>query len=232
MILPGDWGAKPGLEQGSVDEEDEKEHAKTLPFELKLTFFTSIVLFYPVVLSLLIGTKPSVLYWCGRWSIFACVATIIWVMLCHFMFSLKALRPGLAPVGYLIVPSVWIFIICEIQVRVISGQGAILMSEDCNTFQSKAKVERAWWAAQQLLEGCAAELTSSTGANINETMNLLNLRECRGYEEGLQMYSKEWKYIEGVEKEHRCGGCVPCKPRSGRFTAAWLIAAPWRWLTP
>lgn len=206
MILPGDWGSKPGLEQGLSVEEDEKEHVRTVPLELKLTFFASIVLLYPVVLCLLLGTKPTVLYWCGRWSIFASIAVPIWVVLCHFMLSNRVLRPGLGPIAYLVLPSVLIFLICEIQVRVLSGQGAMLMSSDCETFQSKAKVERAWWSAHELLQTCAEDLADSTGISINETMSLVSIRECKGYMEAFRTHSQEWSFLEAIEKAHHCGG--------------------------
>jgi len=212
MILPGDWGAKPGLEQGLNMEEDEKERVKSLPFELKLTFFSSIVLFYPVVLCLLLGMKPTVLYWCGRWSIFACIAVPIWVMLCHFMFANRLLRPGLGPLAFLILPSVLVFLICEVQVRTLSGQGAVLMSSDCETFQSKAKVEQAWWSAHALLQSCAEELAEKTGSSISETMGLVSIRECRGYKEGFRQHGKEWTYIDSIEKEHHCGGWCSVGP--------------------
>lgn len=203
MILPRDFSAKPGLEQDFVIEDAERT---TVPFVLKITFFSWIVLFYPVLLCALLGTKPSVLYFCGYKLFFALLAVPTWLVLCHFVFSYRILRKGLAPVAYLVLPSVLIFFTCEVQVRVLSGQGAVLLSSDCETFESKAKVERAWWSAHELLVNCAEELSETTGVSMNETLSLINIRECKGYAKAFYEHDAEWTYLDRLEGEYHCGG--------------------------
>jgi hypothetical protein len=202
MILPGDWGQKPGLEQELNAEEDVKD----VPFELKLSVFSWLVLFHPVMLCVLLGTKLSALYFCGRWVLYAAAVVPIWLVVCHVVFANRTVRQGLAPFAYLTMPAVLLFVICEVYVQVLSGQSAVLMSSDCETFQSKAMLERSWWSARDFLMNCADELSQTTGVGINETLSLVHIRECKGYEKAFMQHGVEWTYLEGIEKTYHCGG--------------------------
>jgi len=199
-------GFKPGLEQGIL-EEDEQALAKVkFSFEIKLTFFACIVFLYPVTLLIVLDSKPSVVYWVGRWALWSVFAVPVWLLFCHIAVASGVLRRGLAPLYILMVPAAWLVLLCEIQARTFASVGTWLISEDCHTYGPKVYMQNAWMAADSFYLNCSQSLANFTGASLVETVQLLNIKSCDGYDQAAEGFQKQWQYLEGVEQYQGCGG--------------------------
>lgn len=200
------WGSAPG-------ELAWKQPSHKLSFEVKFTYIVSIVLFYPLALSLLLNTKSSVRFWVGDWMLYVAAGVVAWVLLCHLALARGFLHRHLAPLVVLVLPALFLAGVCQMQAWQISGQGAALMSRDCRTFLEKADLDRAWWAARDIQTSCLRGVVEVTGADAEETRLSLDVRSCAGYTEARENFEREWLYLEGVEEEYQCGGwCTPQTP--------------------
>lgn len=186
-----------------------------LAFEVKLTFFVLLGLFYPVTLCLLLHTKPTVQYWFGNWIGYVAIIVVVWVVICHIGMVTKAISKQWAPILMIIMPALLLVCVCQVQKVQFSGVGAALQSNDCSTtlLSAKSALDDAWWAAHELMDTCSKQLVQITGASLEETLSVTDLSECAGYDELSKTYSRDWQYLEEVESYYQCGGwCTSQKP--------------------
>merc|ERR1719450_821838 len=95
----------------------------------------------------------------------------------------KALRRKWAPLTMVILPSLLLICVSQVQNAQFSGVANALQSADCRStsLQAKAKPEDSWQAAHKLLAACAEDLAKVTGAPVNATLGVLKLQQCPGY---------------------------------------------------
>lgn len=211
-MLPGGGSrlaGKPGVEVHRLDQlEDNK-----VPFEVKLTFIVSVLLYYPTSLCILLNSKASVQYWFGYWSLGTAVAVIVWVVVCLVALANGTLRRGLAAIFVIIMPSAFLAGMSQVQAWQFTERAATLVTTDCETFEQKAVLQRSWDSALALKTACISSLVNVTGASITETSLLTDIEQCPGYREASIEHERDWAYLAHLEARNHCGGwCTPQRP--------------------
>jgi len=184
-----------------------------LSFEVKLTFMISVLFFYPICLCIQLHSKPSVQYWVGHWILWVGIFTGLWLLACHFALVTRILKKSNAALVMVIIPGALLAIACQVQELHFRSVSAALQSRDCTSFESKARLERAWVSANNLAVNCSETLSGITGADPAATRRVLRVEDCHGYAREEARYSDEWNYLTYMEREHHCGGwCGPSRP--------------------
>jgi hypothetical protein len=211
-MLPGGGArlaGKPGVEVHRLDQLEESK----VPFEVKLTFIVSVLLYYPISLCFLLNSKVSVQYWFGYWSLGTAVAVIVWVVFCLVALANGTLRRGLAAIFVIILPSAFLAGMSQVQAWQFTERAASLVTTDCETFEQKAVVQRSWDAALALKTACISSLVNATGASISEISLLTDIEQCPGYHEASAGHERDWAYLAHLEARNHCGGwCTPQQP--------------------
>eukprot|EP00416_Gambierdiscus_australes_P039736 CAMPEP_0171096398 /NCGR_PEP_ID=MMETSP0766_2-20121228/44569_1 /TAXON_ID=439317 /ORGANISM="Gambierdiscus australes, Strain CAWD 149" /LENGTH=258 /DNA_ID=CAMNT_0011555369 /DNA_START=64 /DNA_END=837 /DNA_ORIENTATION=+ len=198
----------PGTSLGSkvMDFEETPGNELKLPFEVKLTFITSVLLFYPVMICMLLHSKWVVQFFIGHWALYTAVVVPIWVLMCHFAIVNRVLSIRVAPIFMIVIPTAFLACACQIQAWQFNSQETILLSKDCDSFLLKARLDRAWQKANSILNQCTADLVRVTGATRKETQLIARLEECKGYEEAVGEFGSDWNFLEYMERSDHCGG--------------------------
>jgi len=195
------------------DEVIENYEDGLLSFEVKLTFMISILFFYPICLCIQLHQKPSVQYWVGHWILWIGIFTALWLLACHFALVARMLKKSNAALVMVIIPGTLLAIACQVQELHFRSVSAALLSRDCTSFVSKARLERAWVSAHELAVNCSETLAGVTGASAEATQHILRVEDCHGYAREEARYADEWSYLTYMEREHHCGGwCEPSRP--------------------
>jgi len=211
--------------RGPVVEDEEPESMDglvKLPFEVKLTFVTAVVLFHPVVLIWRLFTRNDVLFLLGGWAIWVAASIPPWVMLCHLSMMRKAIPFRLAPIVVLILPAAILALTCQMQTFQFAGHQVQLTARDCENFPVKARLDRSWWRAHELWDKCTRDLAQATGASQKEAQLFARFESCPGYRQIVQHeahLASDWKFLQDAEKTHRCGGWCTVQPSIWRATA-------------
>jgi len=195
------------------DEVIEAAEDGLLSFEVKLTFMISILFFYPICLCIQLHAKPSVRYWVGNWILWVGIFTGLWLLACHFALVARMLKKSNAALVMVIIPGTSLAIACQAQELHFRSVSAALLSQDCTSFPSKARLERAWTSVHDLALNCSDTLSGITGASPEATQRVLRVEDCHGYAREEERYAAEWNYLTYMEREHHCGGwCEPSRP--------------------
>jgi len=197
-----------------VVEDDEPESMDSLvkiPFEVKLTFVTSRVLFHPVVLIWRLFNKNEVLFLLGGWAIWVAASIPPWVMVCHLSMLRKAITLRIAPIIVLILPAAILAISCQIMAWQFAGHQVQLTARDCDNFVVKARLDRSWWRARNLWDNCTREIARASGTSQHDAQLFSRLESCQGYRQIIQNeahIASDWKFLEEIERTYRCGWCT------------------------
>lgn len=211
--LPRDFQRKAGESYTVVPFEQNLLEGGKMPFEAKLTFLMTILLFYPVCLLCLIHSKPSVQYWFGHWTIITAAGVVLWIVFCHISLKTGYIRRGLAAIVAIVVPAAALTGIVQVQAWQFREAAAALVSSDCDSFLGKAKVQRAWQVAYDLKTSCTLALANATGAPVEDASRVLDLHDCPDYPFLMQRLGKEFAFLEHMETNYHCGGwCTPARP--------------------
>lgn len=212
-MVPDMWGSsspsslrtKAG-EGPSQEEPESLDSMLKLPFELKQTFVSSVVLFYPVVLCMILHSRLTVRFLVGNWAFWTAVAVPLWVLFCHVAIVRKVIPIRLAPIYTIIIPAACFAFACQIQAWQFNGQEAALLAKDCDSFLVKARLERSWWQAHEFFHNCTRTLSHITGASLEETKRMADFKGCEGYREAPLQLREDWSFLEHLEQTHYCGG--------------------------
>jgi len=183
-----------------------KRTSGTLAFEVKLTFFVLLGLFFPITLCFLLHSKPTVQYFFGSWIGYIAVFVVMWVVVCHAAMASKVLSRRSAPVAMVILPAMLLICTSQVQKVQFGRVSAELQSVDCNSTGVPAKLDGSWQVARQFLDDCSKSLIQMTGAPVDETLSILKLQQCPGYERLEAKHSRNWQYLATVETYYKCGG--------------------------
>jgi len=207
---------------GEDDEPESMDGLVKLPFEVKLTFVTAVVLFHPVVLIWRLFTRNDVLFLLGGWAMWVAAAIPPWVMLCHLSMLRKAIPFRIAPIIVLILPAAILAISCQIMAWQFAGQQVQLTARDCDNFPVKARLDRSWWRAYELWDSCTREIARASGASQYDAQLFAKFESCPGYREIIQheaQIASDWKFLEETERTYRCGGWCTVQPSIWRTYA-------------
>mmetsp|Transcript_68499 Transcript_68499/g.135371 ORF Transcript_68499/g.135371 Transcript_68499/m.135371 type:complete len:273 (+) Transcript_68499:102-920(+) len=201
-----------------VVEDDEPESMDSLvkiPFEVKLTFVTAVVLFHPVVLIWRLFTRNDVFFLLGGWAAWVAAVVPPWVMLCHISMHKKAIPFRVAPIIVLVLPAAILAITCQLQSWQFAGQQVQLTARDCESFPVKARLERSWWRAYELWDSCTKELARTSGASQQEVKAFARFESCSEYRPLIlheDHLANDWKFLAETEHTHHCGGWCTVQP--------------------
>lgn len=186
---------------------------QSVAFEVKLILFAALVFLYPVMLTALMLSKPSMRYWCGHWLLAVVIAIPAWLLLVHFGVAQGKVSRTMTPLVAITVPAAFLAFCCQLHVWWFGSQGVALLSDDCQSFHDKAALEASWQEADVLLSACIRKMSSETGSPLRQTALVLNFGECKGYTSAFSAYQRDWNYLRHMEQEYRCGGwCKPSAP--------------------
>lgn len=187
-----------------IDGEDMDDHR--VSFEVKLLFMVAILFFYPVALCVQLYRKPSVQYWVGPEILYVSIFVVLWILACHFALVARTLKRSNGALVMVIIPGALLAITCQVQELHIRSVASALLSQDCTSFEDKARLERAWTSAHDVVSNCSSTLSDITGASPSDTRQILRVENCDGYAHGYATYGAEWDYLTYMEEEHHCGG--------------------------
>jgi hypothetical protein len=211
--LVGGFKGKAGESYTVVPFERDLLESAKLPFEAKLTFLTTILLFYPVCLLCLLHSKPAVRYWFGHWTIVTAAGVVLWIIFCNVALKTGYIRRGLAAIVAVVIPSATLAGVCQVQAWQFSEVSAALVSSDCSSFGEKAMVQRAWQVAFDLKVTCTLALANATGVTPQDASRVLDMRDCPDYPYLAKKLGSEFAFLEHLEKNYHCGGwCTPARP--------------------
>jgi len=191
----------------------DQEGYKRIPFDVKLTFIVAILLFYPVALCFLLDSHPSVDFWVGKYMMWLGVAVISWIIVCHFLMVRRAIKPNMAAIFMIIIPTTALVIGSQTQAGAFKGISSLLQAQDCRSFPRKLELQESWFVAQTFFEQCIVQMANSTGSSVTQTWQVTPVSSCPGYELAMEGHKKEWNYLATLEQEHHCGGwCTSALP--------------------
>mmetsp|Transcript_112628 Transcript_112628/g.342813 ORF Transcript_112628/g.342813 Transcript_112628/m.342813 type:complete len:303 (-) Transcript_112628:47-955(-) len=175
-------------------------------FQDKIVFILMLVLGLPAISCAAIASHPSVLYWVGRSGLVVPTAAMLWVLLSHEFLARKVVKRRLAVILVLVIPTASMMLAAHGHKVTAVGLRAKLETEDCLAFHGKARLERAWQEARQILDACVERQANLTGAPGAEVERVTSLRLCPGYAKGQARWAREWGYLEALEATQRCAG--------------------------
>jgi hypothetical protein len=175
-------------------------------FNDKFIFALLLVVGTPCISSLLISTSPVLTYWIGNSGAVIAVACFVWMLIGHQVLVQGAVHRRLAVIYLLVIPIIALTIASNANKLKALDVHTQLSVQDCVAFPAKLRLERAWRAADALLDRCLVEEASLTGSSVEELRSIDGVQRCPGYEEGHQRWSKEWDYLQFLETYERCAG--------------------------
>lgn len=189
-----------------------EEGYQRVPFDVKLTFLTAMLLFYPVALCFLQDSYPSVEYWFGTTMFWIGIAIVIWTLVFHFLLARRAISRNSGALFMIVVPSAVLVIATQYQAFYFKNIQAMLMANDCS-LPRKLALQESWNGANTFFQNCVLTYANKTGSNIAATRLVTPIDSCPGYEQAIEGNKRNWHYLADMEHEHHCGGwCTSALP--------------------
>lgn len=206
------WQSQPDEERALLQQLTESKPG-LVSFQVKMVIMCGCILFYPVLLCVMLSLDPVVAYWQGTALIWVAIVVCLWLVWCYIALSIRKMKREHAVVWMVVLPATLLLVACQTQQFQIQAKAVGLASTDCSALPGKEHLQSAWLGARAIYGNCTQGLATLTGAPLNETALFTSLRECPGYQEGLQTYQHQWRYLARMEREHHCGGwCTPSVP--------------------
>jgi len=180
---------------------------------MKLLFTSVVLLLYPCIMCILLDADATMRYWFGHTLLWAVVLLAIWLVICSFAASRLAIRKQHAALFFIIIPAAVLCVTCQIEAWQLKSQATALVSSDCMSFSTKARLEQAYTTASSLFLNCTMELANATGASMTESRRVASFNECPGFVDGMRIFPREWWYLSHLEKNYDCSGW--CSPQPG-----------------
>lgn len=221
--MPNTWIAKPGMEVIWVDEGDR------FPFEAKVAFMTTILMWYPVYLCLSLDGQPSTRFWFGSWIGYVAYVMCTWEVLCIASLRRGLLRRSMAAILVILLPAAAFAAAGQVLDWQVAEHATRLVSQDCDSFGRKAALQQAWQAAQDFEIDCEMDALSRTSATrdvsasdlqhtAEELLETIRVEECPNYQNAGDVYGNDWAYLSFLEKHYHCAGWCTAQPPIWRPT--------------
>lgn len=190
--------------------ENGPEYGRMLP--TGFIFFCFVVFATPMAHMIALGNDRTVQYWIGYWGLAAYVVPVVLTLghVAHLSWGFPR-----KPVVLMctLFPGVLFLIIGDIHLSVSYDLADQLFSTDCDTFESKRVLDRAWQSAHELYTGCLNR-TVKSGKQKNLTMQsayaTYRVHHCEEYQDALRQHQAEWEYLRYAEETLHCSGwCYP-----------------------
>lgn len=182
-------------------------YARMLP--TVFTFCCFLMFASPLSLTLSLAYDTTVGYWIGRQSLWAWIFPVVFIV-GHIVHVQKGFPKKPVVLLCTLLPGIAFLVLGDIHLSVAYDLSDQLFSTDCDTFESKRQLDRAWQKAYTLYTGCLNRTVASGGVKHNFTMTsaleLYRIHHCEEYEDALQEQKAEWTYLRHLEENHHCSG--------------------------
>jgi len=160
----------------------------------------------PIITGIRLAANPSVQFWIGHQAWFILLVPLL-LICCHIYHSWVGRPKFLAVVLSSVVPSIIIILIAFTVLAPVSNITIRLQSTDCETFKTKAELNQAYLAAQQVYSSCLSRVSSSSGITTDEAKKAVNVNDCAEYTNATyKPYHKDWAYLQHLESYQACAG--------------------------
>jgi hypothetical protein len=185
-------------------------------FNDKFIFVLLLTVGTPCMTSLLLSSSPTLTYWIGRSGSVIAFLCFIWMLVGHQVLVTAGsggLHRRLAVTSLFVVPNILLVLVNNSNKGVAIDVHTQLSVDDCVVYPKKVQLERAWQAANELLDKCIADHAGLTGSSLEELQLIGGVHRCPGYEQGYKIWGTEWDYLKLLELESFCGGwCTSQRP--------------------
>jgi len=175
-------------------------------FPVAFTFICLFVFLSPVVKCIDMGMDPNVRHWMGRAPLVFAFGPLACIVVAHVLHVTKR---GVSKYGLIIaltVSSLVLIILGERLSTQASKYYSHFISNDCNTFEGKAALEKSWQAANTFRSNCELQVGDGASGYVG------SIEDCQDYAQALNA-NPDWGYLAHLEKSYQCGGwCYPDYP--------------------
>jgi len=179
---------------------------------MKVPFTGVVLLLYPCIMCILLDAEATMRYWFGRLLLWTVILLVLWMIMCYFAARNMSIKKQHAALFWIIIPAGILCVVCQLEAWQLKSQATALVSSDCSSFSTKAKLDRAFTTASSLFLNCTVELANVTGATITESRRVASFNECPGFVDGMRIFSREWPYLAHLEKNYDCSGWCTAQP--------------------
>lgn len=186
-------------------------YSKMLP--TAFIFCCFVIFATPMALTIALGYDRSVKYWIGPWGLMSFGIPVLFA-LGHYVHLERGFPRKPVVLLCTLFPAVLFLIVGDIHLSVSYDLSDQLFSTDCDTFDSKRVLERAWERANDLYAKCITTTVQNQGKKHNLTIakafDLYRIHHCEEYNSALQENKEQWDYLRHLEEQHHCSGwCEP-----------------------
>jgi len=175
-------------------------------FGNKLALLTLVMLGPLLVPVTLMSMQPSVRYWIGNAGLFVSALVVLLSPVGQLLLARKSLPKRTAVILNFVFPTAALMVTAYSYKAFGMGTASTLDVNDCQVFPGKVQVERAWQEANDILDKCVHSMADLTNTSAEEVMKFTVVTQCDGYEQGLQKWGPEWRYLSAMERGSDCSG--------------------------
>lgn len=176
-------------------------------FPTAYTIFVFAVFITPIWQICHIGHDSNVQYWVGPWCHIAAVLPMFFVA-AHVVHLKKKVPHKPIVIISIFVPAITLLVISDIVMTVAYDKADQLFSTDCDTFEGKRELQRAWNVAENMYFKCLQDTIAQQNRNLTlETaVQLYRITDCEEYAPAHAQHARQWDYLQYLEENHVCAG--------------------------
>lgn len=209
---------------GAAGGEDKRAASRISMLKLFPVLFTlccSVLFLVPMCFVLSIGTAREISYFWTPWHYVVVVIPLL-ILYAHLMHVRSGVPSKAAVATALVVPSLLLLVCANGQYLQATTMVDRLLSSECNSLQSKQRLENAWQAAHDLYMDCLQETSDAFGYDVAVLQKNFRVQDCEEYpaaaglipstrsKTAVSPYAKEWAYLRSLEEGSFCSGwCEP-----------------------
>jgi len=171
------------------------------------TFFLFSIFITPIWQICHIGHDSNVQYWAGPWCHTAAVLPMFFVA-AHVVHLKKRVPHKPIVLISIFVPAIVLLVISNLVMTVAYDKADQLFSTDCDTFEGKRELQRAWNAGEAMYMKCLKDTTAKQNTNMTfaQAIQLYRITDCEEYPSAYRQHARQWDYLLYLEETHMCAG--------------------------